>query len=50
MLESKIAVIKFMKRYKKIILGKENFTMIFRFLYCPEKFDSKMIINSDYQL
>ena len=50
MLESKIALIKFMKRYKKIILAKKNFKMNFMFVYCPEEFETTLVINEDYKL
>ena len=43
--ESKIALIKFLKRYKKIVLPKNDFRMEFKFLYGPEEFETKMIIN-----
>lgn len=36
MLENKIAIVKFMKRYKQIILPKKDFKMEFKFLYGPE--------------
>ena len=47
MIESKIALIKFMKRYSKIRLGKSEFKMTFHFLYSPEDFDSTMTIKQN---
>lgn len=49
-IESKIALVKFLKRYKKIILPKNNFKMEFRFQYGPEEFESTMLINDEYQI
>ena len=43
MLESKIALIKIMKRYKEIKLPKKNFKMDLKFVYTPEEFETKFI-------
>ena len=48
-IESKIALVKFVKRYKKISLPKNDFKMEFKFLYSPEEFESTMLINTECQ-
>ena len=42
-LESKIGLIKFMKRYKKIKLPMEEIELVFRIVYQPKEFKTKMI-------
>jgi cytochrome P450 len=49
-IESKIALVKFMKRYKKVTLPKKDFKMEFKFLYSPEDFESTMLINDEYHI
>ena len=43
--ESKIALIKFMKRYKKITIPEGGIKMVFRTVYKPEYFKTKITIN-----
>ena len=43
--ESKIGLIKFMKRYKKIRIPEGPIKMVWKFLYTPEYFKSKMTLN-----
>lgn len=38
LLENKIALVKFLKRYEKIVIPKKEFRMTFKLLYCPEEF------------
>lgn len=45
MIESKIAMIKFFKRYKKIELPKKDFKMSYKLVVAPEVMISKMTIN-----
>lgn len=45
LIESKIGLVIFMKRYKKLILPKEPMKMVIKFVYSPQYFRSKMIIN-----
>lgn len=45
-IQSKIALIKFMKRYKKIQNPEGPVKMILKFIYTPEYFNSKMTIDS----
>lgn len=49
-MESKIALIKFMKRYKNISLGNSNYKMVFKFAYSPEDFETKLTINHDSKI
>ena len=45
LLESKIGLIKFFKRYNKIKLLKEDYRMVFNVIYESEAFDSQMQIG-----
>ena len=42
-LETKIGLIKFMKRYERVVLPVEKVEMVFRFLYQPKSFKTKLI-------
>ena len=44
-IESKIGLIKFMKRYKKITLPAGPIKMVIKFGYSPEYFKSKMTVD-----
>ena len=44
-IESKIGLIKFMKRYKKITIPEGPIKMVVKFVYSPEYFKSKMTID-----
>lgn len=44
-LESKIGLIKFMKRYKKIIIPEGPLKWVTKFVYTPEYFTSKLVIS-----
>ena len=46
LLESKIALVKFMKRYKKIIIPNKNFKMNYNLTLCAEYFKTKLISHS----
>ena len=41
LLESKIALVKIMKRYKRIVLPRTDFKMVQKFVYTPEDFETK---------
>lgn len=45
LVESKIGLIKFMKRYKKIAIPDKPINWVIKFVYTPEYFKSKMTIN-----
>ena len=45
LIESKIGLIKFMKRYEKIVLPNPEFKMVLKFVYSPEDFETKLFIN-----
>lgn len=45
MIESKIGLIKFMKRCKKIKIPDGPLKWVIKFVYSPEYFKSKMVIN-----
>ena len=45
LLESKITIIKMMKRYKNITIPNPNFKMQFKFVECPENFKTKLTIS-----
>ena len=38
-------IVKFLKRYKKVILPKANFKMTVKMTYVPEDLEVKMMIN-----
>lgn len=44
-IESKIGLIKFMKRYKKIKIPDGPIKMTYKFIYSPEYFKSQMAID-----
>lgn len=46
LLESKIALIKIIKRYKKVVLPKSEIRMEIKSQYTPEHFETKFTISS----
>ena len=44
-MESKIALIKFLKRYSKIDIPNKDFKMLFKFTYSPEDFLTKLTVS-----
>lgn len=47
MIESKIGLIKFMKRYKRVVIPEEPLKWVLKFVYSPEYFKSKMVLNDE---
>lgn len=47
LLESKIALIKFIKKYKKIILPNKDFKMSYNLTLCAERFKTKLVLADE---
>lgn len=45
LLETKIATIKFLKRYKQIVIPNKDFKMEYNLTLCAEIFKTKLVIN-----
>lgn len=47
LLESKIALIKFLKRYKKVTIPGNDFKWKYNLTLCAEYFKTKLVINDE---